>query len=227
MPVRDPGRYAAEVFATLAQAQGIRLPPARRATTLPAGAELGRADSGPLTDVLRDMLRFSTNITAECVGLTASGARSLAASGRAMSDWAGRAFGVDLDLHDHSGLGGGSRVTAAELVQILVQADRAGRGLTPILRDMGMRDDAGKVVQGHPVQVRAKSGTLNFVSGLAGFVLPPRGRALAFAILSGDPDRRDRVPVGQREDPEGAQAWTRRARRLQGQLVSRWAGAYA
>jgi D-alanyl-D-alanine carboxypeptidase/D-alanyl-D-alanine-endopeptidase (penicillin-binding protein 4) len=47
-----------------------------------------------------------------------------------------------------------------------------------------------------------------------------------FAIFTGDPDRRDAVPVADREEPAGAKAWTRRARRLQGQLVSRWAGAY-
>jgi D-alanyl-D-alanine carboxypeptidase/D-alanyl-D-alanine-endopeptidase (penicillin-binding protein 4) len=94
-----------------------------------------------------------------------------------------------------------------------------------------MKDDKGGVIKGHPVKVRAKSGTLNFVSGLAGHVSPPPtskngGRELVFAIFTGDPDRRDAVPVALREDPEGAQAWNKRARRLQGQLVSRWAGGY-
>jgi D-alanyl-D-alanine carboxypeptidase/D-alanyl-D-alanine-endopeptidase (penicillin-binding protein 4) len=97
----------------------------------------------------------------------------------------------------------------------------------PILRDVGMKDDAGKVIEGHPVKVRAKSGTLNFVSGLAGHIVPPKGKPLVFAIFSGDPARRDAVPVALREEPAGATAWNKRARRLQGQLVNRWAGAYA
>ena len=109
---------------------------------------------------------------------------------------------------------------------MLAQAEREGRGLKAILRDVGMKDDAGKVIEGHPVKVLAKSGTLNFVSGLAGHISPPGGRELVFAIFTGDPERRDAVPVSLREEPEGAQAWTKRARRLQGQLVSRWAGAY-
>jgi serine-type D-Ala-D-Ala carboxypeptidase/endopeptidase (penicillin-binding protein 4) len=133
---------------------------------------------------------------------------------------------VAVDLHDHSGLGGQSRVTAAGMAAILVAAERGGRGLKPILRDVGMKDDKGKVIEGHAVKVRAKSGTLNFVSGLAGHVSPPGGRELVFAIFSGDPERRDAVPVALREEPEGASAWNKRARRLQGQLVSRWAGAY-
>jgi D-alanyl-D-alanine carboxypeptidase/D-alanyl-D-alanine-endopeptidase (penicillin-binding protein 4) len=232
LPVRDPGAYVAEVFRTLARAQGIRLEVGERVASVPQGKEIGRVDSEPLPDVLRDMLRFSTNLTAECVGLTASGASGLSASGRAMSDWVRATFGVAFDLHDHSGLGGQSRVTAAGMAKVLAQAEREKRGLKAILRDVGMKDDKGKVIEGHPVKVLAKSGTLNFVSGLAGHIAPPQssggaGRELVFAIFSGDPDRRDAVPVALREDPEGAGAWNKRARRLQGQLINRWAQAYA
>jgi D-alanyl-D-alanine carboxypeptidase/D-alanyl-D-alanine-endopeptidase (penicillin-binding protein 4) len=227
LPVRDPGRYVAEVFRTLARAQGIKLGLGERAGALPEGREIARVESEPLTEVLRDMLRFSTNVTAECVGLTASGLGGLEASAGAMTAWVKAAFGVEVDLHDHSGLGGRSRVTAAGMAAILVAAERGGRGLMPILRDVGMKDDAGKVIEGHPVKVRAKSGTLNFVSGLAGHIVPPKGKPLVFAIFSGDPARRDAVPVALREEPEGASAWNKRARRLQGQLVNRWAGAYA
>ncbi|MDP3196068.1 D-alanyl-D-alanine carboxypeptidase/D-alanyl-D-alanine-endopeptidase [Tabrizicola sp.] len=232
LPVRDPGAYVAEVFRTLARAQGIRLDAGERVATVPPGNEIGRVESAPLPEVLRDMLRYSTNLTAECVGLTASGVQGLDASGRAMSDWVRTTFGVGFDLHDHSGLGGGSRVTAAGMAKVLVQAGREGRGLHQILRDVGMKDDKGKVIEGHPVKVLAKSGTLNFVSGLAGHIVPPKtsgsgGRELVFAIFTGDPARRDAVPVAQREEPEGGKAWTGRARRLQGQLINRWAGLYA
>jgi D-alanyl-D-alanine carboxypeptidase/D-alanyl-D-alanine-endopeptidase (penicillin-binding protein 4) len=227
LPVRDPGAYVAEVFRTLSRAQGIRLEAGERVGTLPEGTELGRVESEPLTEVLRDMLRFSTNLTAECVGLTASGLTSLEASARAMSDWVAAQFGERFDLHDHSGLGGRSRVTAQGMARVLQRAEVERRGLRDILRDVGMKDDAGKVVEGHPVTVLAKSGTLNFVSGLAGHVMPPApGRELVFAIFSGDPDRRDAVPVALREDPDGAGAWNKRARRLQGQLINRWAGAF-
>lgn len=227
LPVRDPGAYVAEVFRTLARAQGIRLDRGQRALALPAGAELSRVESEALTEVLRDMLKFSTNLTAECVGLAASGAATLEASGQAMSAWVAATFGVTFALHDHSGLGGRSRVTAAGMVRVLQQAEADRRGLRAILRDVGMKDDAGKEIKGHPVTVLAKSGTLNFVSGLAGHVLPPApGRELLFAIFSGDPERRDAVPVALREEPEGGKAWTGRARRLQGQLVRRWAEVY-
>jgi D-alanyl-D-alanine carboxypeptidase/D-alanyl-D-alanine-endopeptidase (penicillin-binding protein 4) len=98
--------------------------------------------------------------------------------------------------------------------------------LKPILKEVGMKDDKGNVIEGSKVKVVAKSGTLNFVSALAGHIVPPGGRELVFAIFTGDPARRDAVPVALREEPEGGHAWTKRSRRLQGQLISRWAGAY-
>ena len=227
LPVRQPGLYTAEVFQTLARAQGIVLPAPEMVAAAPAGTEIGRVESDALPEVLREMLKFSTNITAECNGLAASGADSLAASGAAMTDWVDRTFGVTARFVDHSGLGGASRISAQDMAAILLAAHRQGRGLKPILRDVGMKDDKGAVIKGHPVKVVAKSGTLNFVSGLAGHVVPPQGRELVFAIFSGDPERRDAVPVALREEPEGAGAWTKRARRLQGQLINRWAGLYA
>ncbi|MDQ2067324.1 D-alanyl-D-alanine carboxypeptidase/D-alanyl-D-alanine-endopeptidase [Xinfangfangia sp. CPCC 101601] len=227
LPVRRPALYLGEVFRVMARAQGITLPAGQVVEALPSGQELGRSTSEPLTKVLRDMLRFSTNITAECCGLTASRASGLAGSGKAMSDWAGSRLGINAKFTDHSGLGAGSRVTAAEMAKALLAAHRAGMELKPILRDMGMRDDSGKVIDNHPVKVLAKSGTLNFVSGLAGHIVPPGGRELIFAIFTGDPARRDAVPVAQREGPEGVSSWTKRSRRLQGQLINRWAGLYA
>jgi serine-type D-Ala-D-Ala carboxypeptidase/endopeptidase (penicillin-binding protein 4) len=231
LPVRDPGRYTAEVFRTLCRAQGIDLAAPEAVAARPEGDEIARVDSEALPEVLRDMLKFSTNLTAECVGLAASGQETLAASAGVMSDWVRQKFGVSGQLVDHSGLGGGSRISAGDMVRLLIAAEREGRGLKPLLRDVGMKDDKGKVIEGHPVNVLAKSGTLNFVSGLAGHISPPAtsahgGRELVFAIFTGDPARRDAVPVALREEPEGGKAWTKRARTLQGQLVSRWAATY-
>lgn len=228
LPVRHPGLYAAEVFRTLARAQGIELPAPQAAAALPQGTTLAEHLSDDLARVLRDMLKFSTNLTAEVVGLSASGAATLAESGKRMTDWARERLGISALFVDHSGLGGASRIAAADMVRALVagSATPSGAGLRGILREVGMRDDAGKDIKDHPVKVVAKSGTLNFASGLAGFIRPPGGRELVFAIFCADVERRDRIPPEQREEPEGGDAWIRRARRLQGRLIARWASLY-
>ncbi len=226
LPVRLPGRYVGEVFQTLARAQGITLPEPQTVIALPVGQQVASVQSARLPDVLRDMLQFSTNLTAEAVGLRASGAGDLAASGAAMSGWVQEKYDVENAHVDHSGLGGASRVTAGDMARIIAAAAQGRAGLEPILRNVGMRDAKGRVIEGHPVQVMAKSGTLNFVSGLAGHILPPKGRALVFAIFSGDVARRDALAEAARESPPGGDAWLRRARALQGQLISGWVGAY-
>ncbi len=227
LPVRHPGVYTAEVFATLISAHGVKLPPADILARPPAGDVLAEHVSDDLGTILRDMLKFSTNVTAEVVGLHASGAGTLGGSGAAMTEWAQARLGMTSRFADHSGLGDASRVTAADMVRGLIAAQKTGAGLAGILRDVGMRDDQGKVIEGHPVQVMAKSGTLNFVSGLAGYITPPGGRALVFAVFCADTARRDALVMADRERPEGGEAWTKRARKLQGQLINRWAGLYA
>lgn len=226
LPTRLPGLYAADVFRSLAKAQGIALPEGQPAGAAPQGDEIARVESKDIPEVLREMLRFSTNLTAECAGLAASGAQSLPASATAMSDWVRQTFGVTARFVDHSGLGGATRLSPAGMARIMVKAYADGRGLKPILRDVGMKDDAGKLQKSHPVKVLAKTGTLNFVSCLAGHIIPPEGRELIFAIFSGDPARRDAIPVAARDNPAGVEAWTKRARRLQGQLVNRWTALY-
>ncbi|MFN7223371.1 MAG: D-alanyl-D-alanine carboxypeptidase, partial [Paracoccaceae bacterium] len=112
------------------------------------------------------------------------------------------------------------------MARILHKARLSGAGLHPLLRNMGMRDAKGAEIKNHPVRVMAKSGTLNFVSGLAGHVIPPEGRELIFAIFLGDVARRDALAVADRERPPGGEGWTRRARTLQGQLITRWAESF-
>lgn len=228
LPVRHPGLYAAEVFATLAAAQGVQLAQPTLAAHPPEGAvEVATHRGDPLTDVLRAMLKYSTNLTAEAVGLASSGAGTLEGSAAAMTDWARRRFGIAGVFGDHSGLGSHSRISAADLVQVMVRAEQARHGalLAGLLREQGLTDDEGKSIKGSPVRIRAKSGTLNFVSNLGGY-LAGGSRDLAFAVMTADPDRRAAVPLDQRENPEGGKGWTRRARRLHQAMIRRWSEAY-
>jgi D-alanyl-D-alanine carboxypeptidase/D-alanyl-D-alanine-endopeptidase (penicillin-binding protein 4) len=90
-----------------------------------------------------------------------------------------------------------------------------------------MRDANGRPAAGHPVKVNAKTGTLNFVSGLAGYMARGTGKPLAFAVFAADAERRDGIPRAERERPQGAQGWNRRAKTLQQDLIERWGTLYS
>jgi D-alanyl-D-alanine carboxypeptidase/D-alanyl-D-alanine-endopeptidase (penicillin-binding protein 4) len=225
LPVRHVAPYVAEVFATLCAMQGITLPAPQMISALPPATPLVTWPSASLSPILQEMLKYSTNITAETVGLGASGARSLPDSAGAMQDWAQEALGLSASFVDHSGLGAASRVTAKGMMRALMAgATRpSGAGLRALLKEVSLKDEKGAPQIDGPVKINAKSGTLNFVSGLSGFMTQPSGRELVFAIFSADPERREAVPVAEREKPPGQKAWTGRARVLQNGLLRHWA----
>jgi D-alanyl-D-alanine carboxypeptidase/D-alanyl-D-alanine-endopeptidase (penicillin-binding protein 4) len=232
LPVREPALYAGEVFRTFLRAQGITTGGLSRAGVLPAGTTaLAAVRSDGLRPLLADMLDYSTNITAESVGLAASAALgprpdSLSASAGRMADWFAAGIGGRRpDFVDHSGLGDRSRLSPSDMVRALVTLGPPAR-LGNLLEDIPLRDESYRVVPDHPARVQAKTGTLNFVSGLAGHVRPFGGRDLAFAIFAADLPRRAAVPRAQRDRPAGAAAWARRARILQHRLIDRWSTLY-
>lgn len=225
LPVRHVAPYVAEVFATLCTMQGISLPPPQMIDTLPPATPLISWPSARLSPILREMLKYSTNITAETLGLAASGAPSMLESAAAMQAWAGETLGLSASFVDHSGLGAASRVTAQGMMQAIMAGEKraSGAGLRALLKEVSLKDEKGTPQIDGPVKINAKSGTLNFVSGLAGFMTLPSGRDLAFAIFSADPARREAVPVALREKPPGQKAWVGRARVLQNGLLRQWA----
>lgn len=219
LPVRRPTSYAGEVFRTLARSHGIVLRDGG-AGSADGGQVIAEWLSAPLETVLKDMLDYSTNLTAEVAGLTASKTlgpppTDLAGSAARMNGWLEARYGLHRPgFVDHSGLGYGNAVTARDLVRLLSGTKR----LEPLLDRVRVRDDG--------MSVPAKTGTLNFVSALAGYI-PAGGRTLAFAILTADIDRRDAIPPEQRERPDGARAWASRSRKLQRDLILRWAAVHS
>ncbi|MEM8555191.1 MAG: D-alanyl-D-alanine carboxypeptidase/D-alanyl-D-alanine-endopeptidase [Pseudomonadota bacterium] len=226
LPVRNTKGYAAEVFSTLAAQAGIALPAPVYVRNIPNGAvPLASHLSAPMDTIVRSMLRYSTNITAEVVGLTASKARSsrmptgLENSAHQMNQWA-KGIGMGgTQFVDHSGLSDASRVTAQDMAQALARLGHNGP-LRPLLRQITLKTKSGAP---EPFGLQAKTGTLNFVSALTGHIERPGKSPLVFAVMTADLNRRNAIPKGQEDRPPGATGWARRSRSLQWDLVRLWA----
>jgi len=232
LPVRRPAAYVAEVFETLARSNGLVFREVELAAAAPETATvLVEHLSAPLEDILRDMMRWSTNLTAEVIGLLstqAGGVRpaDLRASAIEMSEWMHETLGArQAQFVDHSGLSDQTRLRAQDMVRALVHAGPDGL-LRRLMRDIPMRDAQGNLLENHFVEVAAKTGTLNFVSSLAGYARTRTGKDLAFAIFCGDVERRAALSVEERERPDGGRDYSARARLLQQQLIDRWAMMY-
>ncbi len=240
LPVRRAASYAGQVFRDLARTRGVTLPRPELGDVPTILTVIARRESRPLTAISRDMLRYSTNLTAEALGLAAtrSGGQKpsgLNASATAMNAWLAAFVGAQpgdpgLALVNHSGLSGGSRMTARRMVEVLEVAD--GRGfpalsggrpttLLAVLKEMRVDEkDAPPPRYAHTI--RAKTGTLNFTSALAGYIITDQGRRLAFAIFSADLAKRQALNDQAVETPRGARSWAGRARRLQRALLRSW-----
>ncbi len=231
LPVRQPALYAAEVFETLARSHGIVLRRGPVATII-SGTIVAEHLGPPMPELLQGMLKHSTNLTAEALGLMASQTagghpQTLEASAQQMNGWLDHFCDArSARFVDHSGLGSGAKVSPKELVKALVRAGPEGP-LRGLMKPAYLQNPKGGPIKDGPVDIRAKTGTLNFVSALAGYMRNGQGRQMAFAILTADEPRRDGLTLAERERPAGGKSWSRRSRRLQAQLMERWSSLYS
>ena len=206
--VDDPALFAAAVFRKALVERGVKI--ARRAVrvaAVPTLAKLvGAHDSAPLSLIVREMNKMSDNYVAEVV-LKTLGAETLVTP--APATWADgtaavRAYLAKIGIpggtyraDNGSGLFGASEVSAHQIMTLLraAHADyRIGPDLVASLPTGGVDGTLAKRWQGHPARgrVRAKTGTLDKVITLAGYVAVDGSHPLAFAIFVND------IPPGQR-----------------------------
>ncbi|MDX2089542.1 MAG: D-alanyl-D-alanine carboxypeptidase/D-alanyl-D-alanine-endopeptidase [Kofleriaceae bacterium] len=206
--VDDPARFAGEVFRRALITRGIvvkeRGLPVRQVPQ--TAKQLVFHDSAPLADVVRFMNKTSDNYVAESV-LKTLGAETRTAPGPAT--WADgiaavRTYLASIGLaagsyrvDNGSGLFAASEVSANQLVALLAAAHadyRVGPDLLGSLPIGGADGTLGRRWHDQPARgrVRAKTGTLDKVITLAGYVAVDSKRPLAFAILVND------IPAGQR-----------------------------
>ncbi|HUF56262.1 MAG TPA: D-alanyl-D-alanine carboxypeptidase/D-alanyl-D-alanine-endopeptidase [Thermohalobaculum sp.] len=237
LPVRQPELYAAQVFRDLAGEAGLTLPAPTIGNVPEGAATVARHEGRPLTQVIYDMLKWSTNLTAEALGVRATAERTgavpetLFASAAAMNGWAAEVAAFPTNdpafrFANHSGLSTVSRVSPQRMVDLLrvIAArepaanhpmPRIPGALSGLLKAHNIRDE-GVSFPYQKTAVAAKTGTMNYVRGLAGFITTPEGRELAFAYFANDIAARE--TWGTSVDRN----WLAKARRLERSLIRHW-----
>jgi D-alanyl-D-alanine carboxypeptidase/D-alanyl-D-alanine-endopeptidase (penicillin-binding protein 4) len=190
----SPAAHAAGVLATLLRARGVTVG-ATAAGKAPGGAPLVTSvDSPPLSDVVGEILQNSDNMGAEMLvkelGIRPGSAGSTAAGLSAAAAQLEKVAAVtpaDMSVVDGSGLDRSDRVTCSVLHRVL---DRSGENgdIAKALPVAGQNGTLFKRFGGTPAagKVRAKTGSLSGVTGLAGFATDQAGHDLSFALLAND-----------------------------------------
>ncbi len=206
-PAPDAGRALAALLQPGAAVEVARGP-------APGGAAvLGEVSSAPVPQLVERMLTASDNDLAEALArrLAVETGRpaSFAGASEALTEVLGEA-GVEpgaVRLADGSGLSRDDRVEPAALTGLLVRAvSGEDERLAPLLTGLPVAGFDGTLAPRYrggaalPAAglVRAKTGTLNAVSALAGLVRTADGRLLAFDLTSNS------VPLGANRRAERA-----------------------
>ncbi|WP_243346163.1 D-alanyl-D-alanine carboxypeptidase/D-alanyl-D-alanine endopeptidase [Mesoterricola sediminis] len=194
VPVRNPEAFAARLLRRSLERRGVQVDGTARAvrdSDPTPGRELAGLDSRPLKDLVRATLKASNNLYAQLLLLQQgrSEAAGLAAE-RTFLEAAGIREGVILE--EGSGLSRKNLVAPEALTALLATLDKrpegpAFRAALPLAGVDGTLQArmGGSAAVG---RVAAKTGTLRFTHGLAGYAEGPGGTRLAFALLlNGDP----------------------------------------
>jgi D-alanyl-D-alanine carboxypeptidase/D-alanyl-D-alanine-endopeptidase (penicillin-binding protein 4) len=193
----DPARHGAVVLTDLLRGRGVLVgEPGAGAVPLEATA-VASVQSPPLPEIVGEMLRESDNMTAEVLtkelGRRFGAAGSWAEGTKVIRETVAEA-GLPAEGYaavDGSGLDVSDRLSCALLMDALDLAGPSG----PVADGLAVAGRTGTLAlrfKGNPAEgrLRAKTGSLNFVVGLVGFVSAADERTLEFALLANDlPDR--------------------------------------
>jgi serine-type D-Ala-D-Ala carboxypeptidase/endopeptidase (penicillin-binding protein 4) len=189
--VDDPAVFAATQLSDLLRARGVSVGSPGRSTA-PAGAKpIASVQSAPLHDLVAAALESSDNLAMEMfareVGLKLANQGTTAAGAKAIVDKV-HELGVPVDgvsLVDASGLDYADRVSCQTLMSVLGFGAR--REFNVLWSGLAVAAQTGTLAdefRGSPLtgKLRAKTGSLTGVTGLAGLV--DTGRAVVFSYLA-------------------------------------------
>ncbi|GAB2871445.1 D-alanyl-D-alanine carboxypeptidase/D-alanyl-D-alanine endopeptidase [Nocardioides pacificus] len=197
--VADPSLEAGRAFAAALTRAGVRVQGQPQVGAAPAGATaLAQVESAPVDQIVERVLDVSDNEAAEVlahhVGIAVSGEGSFTAGAAGVVQTL-RRLGVPLarDLvYDGSGLSRENRLDAVTLLDVLrVAASSEHPRLRAVLTGLPVAGFTGSLAErfdtgadAGPGRVRAKTGTLTGVHGLAGLATDLDGNVMVFALIA-------------------------------------------
>lgn len=244
LPVQKPAELTANIFRKFAAMEGIDLPEPGAGTPPEDALILAQIKSQPLIEIARAGLEYSNNMVAEIVGLTAArhqteAVTTLAQSAKTLGAWLDQEIpklnGFEKALTNHSGLSTSSRISPSQMSALLGYAkDKHFEGwrFDALLAPGGARDNFRGRFRSPDLAYRvwAKSGTMRYIKGLAGYLDTASGKRLIFSIFVFDPAKRDQLENNPERFSSRARrqssAWRNNVEHFEEGLIQRWIRAH-
>jgi D-alanyl-D-alanine carboxypeptidase/D-alanyl-D-alanine-endopeptidase (penicillin-binding protein 4) len=197
--VLDAPAYAYGAFRGLWEEQGNELTGGMRLGQVPSGrTPLLVFRSPPLAEVIRSVNKFSNNVMTRQIFLTIAAEEqgapaTLVKGAQAAAAVLARRNLVfpELQIDNGAGLSRTTRITTANIGRLLLAAERSpfGAEFAASLSLAGLDGTTGRRFRGESLagDFRLKTGTLNDVSAIAGYVRAESGARFAVAIVVNQP----------------------------------------
>ncbi|MFJ2032893.1 D-alanyl-D-alanine carboxypeptidase/D-alanyl-D-alanine-endopeptidase [Streptosporangium sp. NPDC087985] len=197
--VSDPSRVAYDAFVSLLSKYGVSVAKSGGRSRAPAAAkEIARVDSAPVYALAERALTLSDNDLSEALARQVALKEGRPASFEGAAEAVGQVLtrlkaAQGVQVFDGSGLSPKNRIAPAGLARLVaVAASPANPHLHPIVSGMPVAGFSGTL--GHRFGkngsahglIRAKTGTLDGVSTLAGMTTTRDGRLVTFAFMADD-----------------------------------------
>jgi len=184
----DPAVAAATELQNLLNARGVLFGALPRRDALPSGlATIASIQSAPLTSIVQEMLINSDNNTAEMllkeIGFASTATGSTAAGLTAVTEQLAKwKLDKDVQLFDGSGLASDGRIPCDVFMSLLNTFSTTLPGLMATAGETGTIRDTfdGTAVAG---KLRGKTGTLNGVKALVGYLPITNAGPVTFSLL--------------------------------------------
>ena len=194
--VDNPSRFTAETARLFLEKEGIKIGGKIRVGRRPKEAQLiGRKTSRTAGEIVADVNKLSNNLMAEnllrTIGVHKTGVGDWSKSSQAVSEFLKERFGLDGFRYDNgSGLFGQTSFSPRDLVTILTGMTKLNPALPEFEASLPISGIDGTLKKRlrdiKRGAVRAKTGTLDGVICLSGYLYAKNGERLVFSMLTND-----------------------------------------
>ncbi len=207
LPIRDSSIFTAEFFRFLGNRHGLELPKAKTGLWDNKGDLLAVHSSLPLSRLAYLGLEYSNNLIAETLLKRAAKEQSKKTlnseeASKVMYKWLKENFGKvawkNSSFKNGSGLTIDNQVSAKTMVEYLRDLANHQYEKQSFMSLLSINSHSGGLAKRlrhpkHAYRVFGKTGSLYYVSNLAGYVIADSGKKYAFAIMMTDKDKRDQL----------------------------------
>jgi D-alanyl-D-alanine carboxypeptidase/D-alanyl-D-alanine-endopeptidase (penicillin-binding protein 4) len=255
LPVRKPGYYAASVFRILAKGNHLSLPPPEEITSLPKNiSSIVIHTSQPTYKIITNMLRYSTNLTAEILGLEASRIRQKKKIDTPIQGSQKQILDIEKHIHEmlnwlneytifssfqeksrilnFSGLSTETRISPRQAVFLLLCMHAYPDYNFPSMLPKLDNNNTTHIKKTAGITVTGKTGTMYYSRAVTGYIQNDEipSKTLGFVIFHTDFNNRniiDKMPEKTRRtlSPKDT-VWLNDARKIESDIIQQWIYAY-